>query len=537
MTQETFFEKFDQFADAPDAVARMRELVLELAMRGRLTAQDETDEPASALLKRIWVEKARLYPRSTEIDGQQARPSGDDRFPIPANWRWTGAVTPAVVISDLGKKVQTKDVLESGKYPVVDQGRTFVRGFCNDFDKVIRVTEPIVLFGDHTRETKLIDFDFVVGADGVKLLKPICIDPKFYFLALRWLPLEERGYARHFKHLKSAQIPLPPYNEQKRIVVRVGELMALCDRLEALQEAREARHAALSSAAVSRFDEAPTPANLNFLFHNSYSIPPADLRKSILRLAVAGRLVSQDLNDESAEDLLTRIEEERRPLQTKVYPPVTSQEEPFEIPRSWMWTRLGNVALSSDSGWSPQCDAQPRQGTEWGVLKVSAVSWGEFLPDENKALPPDLNAREECEVKKGDFLLSRANTEDLVARSVIVTSTPPHLMMSDKIVRFTFPVFIEKKFINLVNSSDFARSYYARNASGTSSSMKNVSRDVMCNLPIPLPPLEEQRRIVAKVDTLFALTSQLETTLASSRLVSDELMSSVVAQIAFGENR
>jgi type I restriction enzyme, S subunit len=131
MTLETIFEKFDQLADPPNAIAKMRELVLELAMRGRLTVQDETDEPASELLKRIWLEKARLDPRSKAIDGDGLSHSGNNKFPIPANWRWTGAVTPAVVISDLGKKVQTKDVLESGKYPVVDQGKAFVRGFCN----------------------------------------------------------------------------------------------------------------------------------------------------------------------------------------------------------------------------------------------------------------------------------------------------------------------------------------------------------------------------------------------------------------------
>ena len=114
------------------------------------------------------------------------------------------------MVSDQGKKVQTKEILESGRYPVVDQGKMFIRGYCDDSDRVISVAEPIVLFGDHTRETKFIDFDFVVGADGVKLLQPICIDPRFYFLVLRWLPLESRGYARHFKLLKAARIPRPP---------------------------------------------------------------------------------------------------------------------------------------------------------------------------------------------------------------------------------------------------------------------------------------------------------------------------------------
>ncbi|MFM2165766.1 MAG: hypothetical protein RIS79_137, partial [Verrucomicrobiota bacterium] len=231
MTLETFFEKFDLFADAPDAVAKMRELMLDLAVRGKLVVQNVTDEPAAQLLKRVLAEKNRRTGRSERSDEEAGSPPGDEAFEIPVNWEWIGATTPAVMVSDQGKKVQTKDILEAGKYPVVDQGKMFIRGYCDDSDKVISVAEPIVLFGDHTRGTKFIDFDFVVGADGVKLLQPICIDPRFYFLVLCWLPLESRGYARHFKLLKAARIPLPPLAEQKRIVAKVDELMALCDRL------------------------------------------------------------------------------------------------------------------------------------------------------------------------------------------------------------------------------------------------------------------------------------------------------------------
>jgi type I restriction enzyme S subunit len=186
----------------------------------------------------------------------------------------------------------------------------------------------------------------------------------------------------------------------------------------------------------------------------------------------------------------------------------------------------------SDSGWSPQCLPEARSGTDWGVLKVSAVSWGVFKPEENKALPPEMTSRPDCEVKTGDFLLSRANTEELVARSVVVDQTPPRLMMSDKIVRFTFPDEIDRAFINIANTSNSSRDYYARNASGTSSSMKNIGREVMCNLPIPLPPLAEQKRIVAKVEQLMALVDALETQLAASRATAANLLSVLVAELS-----
>ena len=168
---------------------------------------------------------------------------GDEQpFALPSSWCWVPATFPALLISDSGKKIQTKDALEIGAFPVVDQGKVLVRGFCNDPSKVIKVTKPLIIFGDHTRETKIIDFDFVVGADGVKILEPVCVDPRFYFLSLLWLPIEARGYGRHFKLLRESKIPLPPLAEQHRIVAKVDELMALCDRLEAaLQSADTTR--------------------------------------------------------------------------------------------------------------------------------------------------------------------------------------------------------------------------------------------------------------------------------------------------------
>ena len=331
--------------------------------------------------------------------------------------------------------------------------------------------------------------------------------------------------------LNAISLWVPSIAIQKRIVAKVDELMALCDQLEAQQQEQQIRHAALVQASLVRFTQAPTQANLQFLFHPSYTVSPADLRKTILTLAVQGKLVPQDPEDEPVNKLISRIASMRREAKVKIYEPVMEDEIPYEVPLSWSWVRLGNISLTSDSGWSPQCHSESREGENWGVLKVSAVSWGIFKPEENKALPLGMEARPDCEVQPGDFLLSRANTEELVARSVVVDQTPPRLMMSDKIVRFTFPGEIERHFINLVNTSEPSRVYYANNASGTSSSMKNVGREVMCNLPIPLPPHAEQRRIVAKVNELMALVDELESQLAASRTVAHNLMAALVREL------
>ena len=233
-----------------DQIKALRQTILNLAVRGKLVEQDRADEPASGLLKRIAAEKARLVRAGESRKSQPLIPvvSAEQPFAIPISWEWVSSTYPTYGVSDLGKKIKTKDVLESGAFPVVDQGKILVRGYCNDPRKVVKVFEPLIVFGDHTRETKLIDFDFVVGADGVKILQPVGIDAPFYHLALQWLPLESRGYSRHFKLLKSSYIPLPPLAEQQRIVAKVDELMALCDRLEgSLGAADTTRHRLLES--------------------------------------------------------------------------------------------------------------------------------------------------------------------------------------------------------------------------------------------------------------------------------------------------
>ena len=234
MNANRLLAHYERIADAPDAIERLRRFILELAVRGKLVEQNPNDEPASELLKRISEEKARLV-KAKKISQQAAfQPPdlGEVSFDLPSSWDWCPSTYPSYIVSDRGKKIQTKDVVETGKFPVVDQGKVLIRGYHNDANKVIRIKEPIVLFGDHTREMKLIDFDFIVGADGVKLLHPVSLHTAYYFLALQWLPLESRGYGRHFKLLKASFIPLPPLAEQHRIVAKVNELMTLCDRRE-----------------------------------------------------------------------------------------------------------------------------------------------------------------------------------------------------------------------------------------------------------------------------------------------------------------
>jgi type I restriction enzyme, S subunit len=536
MNVETFFEKFDVLADTPDAVAKMRELVLDLAIRGRIVAQNPTDEPAAQLLKRLLVEKSRRTGRGELSDEDQVGTPDDEAFEIPANWEWIGATTPAVMVSDQGKKVQTKDILESGKYPVVDQGKMFIRGYCDDSDRVISVAEPIVLFGDHTRETKFIDFDFVVGADGVKLLQPICIDPRYYFLVLRWLPLESRGYARHFKLLKAARIPLPPLAEQKRIVAKVDELMALCDRLEAQQAEREARHTPLARAALARFAETPTPANLEYLFHPAYDVAPAELRQSILSLAVQGTLVPQEPTDEPAAELLAKVERDRAQLAKesglrlpKNVPPLTADHYPHDVPNTWEWSRIGHLALVIDYGTSQKADGD---SAKVPVYRMGNIAGGRLVDENLKYVDSTIDDLPGLYLKTNDILFNRTNSYELVGKAGIYTGPDDVATFASYLIRIRLPgTLLFPPFYSIAMNAPYYRRTQIEPEIVQQCGQANFNGTKLAATVVPIPPLAEQRRIVAKVNQLMALVDQLEAQRAAAHDTGERLMRAVVAEL------
>jgi type I restriction enzyme S subunit len=192
--------------------------------------------------------------------------------------------------------------------------------------------------------------------------------------------------------LESIRLPLPPLAEQKRIVAKVDELMAVCDRLDQQQQERETRHTVLARASLARFADAPTPANLNFIFHKSYDIPPADLRKSILTLAVQGKLVPQDPDDERAEDLMARCLAERHELKRTTVSAVQSIDGAdalgYDLPASWRWHLLDDLLIfGPTNGFSPKAVDYE---TPVRSLTLSATTSGRFRDEHSKFITTDV---------------------------------------------------------------------------------------------------------------------------------------------------
>ncbi|MBU4628424.1 restriction endonuclease subunit S [Pseudomonas sp. BF61] len=165
------------------------------------------------------------------------------------------------------------------------------------------------------------------------------------------------------------------------------------------------------------------------------------------------------------------------------------------VPEHWEQIPLKRLVRSIGQGWSPECESWPANGDEWGVLKVGCVNGGSFRPEENKALPATLDPRPDLAVRKGDVLVSRANTRELVGSCVAAPQDYPNLLLCDKIYRIRIGERVTPEFLAALITVHGRRSIEIE-ATGASSSMLNISQSVILNLPVALPAPAEQDQIM-----------------------------------------
>lgn len=512
MELATFFEKFDQFADAPNAVAKMRELVLHLAVTGRLvaTAQDWQMKPLKSLASKIGS-------GATPAGGRESYFSEGIPLIRSMNVHFRGFDRTGIVFLSeeqaaklANVAVQPDDVLLNitgasiGRVTTAPPEMAGAR--VNQHVTIIRPTDEMLprfltMFLASPEVQRMID-EVQVGATRQALTKAM---------------------------IEQFIIPLPPLAGQKRIVTKVDELMALCDRLEAQQQERNTRHAALARAALARFADAPTPANLNLLFHSSCAIAPADIRKTILTLAVQGKLVEQKRADGATTELLAVISRERASCDRKAripddQPLANGVDHLFQIPSNWAWIKLGNVALQIQYGYTASADSSL---TDVRMLRITDIQNNRVDWPSVPGCQIEINDVEKYLLSTNDILIAR--TGGTIGKSFIVSETPVKSVFASYLIRVTPPQSIEARYLKIFLESPLYWMQLRVMSAGTG--QPNVNGQALGRLEIPLPPLAEQRRIVAKVDQLMALVDRLETQLAASRAASINLMEAVVGEL------
>jgi type I restriction enzyme S subunit len=535
MDLSTFFQKFDQFADAPDAVAKLRELIMWAAFSGEFSGE----------------RRDRAMPSNWEMEGVPALPS------IPSSWEWRRGRDVFDVIRGVSyKKDVASDAPVEGSFPLLR---------ANNISKEINLDHLVYVPSDNIREEQFVrrgDILIAMSSGSKKLVgkaAPILTEFTGSFGAFCGVvrnksAITDAVLARYFQSpqytswvtaagrgiginnlgksdLDSLPVPIPPLAEQQRIVAKVDELMALCDRLEAQQQERESRARGLACASLARFAAAPTPANLALLFHHSFSIPPSDLRKSILTLAFAGKLVPQDPSDEPASTLLEKARAEKARLikdgLVKKEPWAENLKDAntlYDLPTGWEWTHVSDVVEKVTVGFVGSMKSQYR---DKGVpfLRCQNVRENRYEPVGLTFISEEFHRDiAKSTLRPGDVVVTRSGN---VGVTCVIPDSLPEANCSDLVI-VKRPLGLVPAFLSYFINSIAAGQIEAKTVG---IALTHFNTQSVAQLSVALPPLAEQRRIVAKVEQLMALVDALEQQLAASRATAEKLLAALVAEL------
>jgi len=337
--------------------------------------------------------------------------------------------------------------------------------------------------------------------------------------------------------------PLPPLAEQYRIVAKVDELMALCDRLEAQQADAESAHAQLVQAllgsltqATDAEDFAASWQHLAEHFHTLFTTEPSidALKQTLLQLAVMGKLVPQDPSDQPASELCKSIEAEKQRLvaakkikDTLRLEPVSTDEELFTAPSSWIWVRMGDICRPISSGSTPSSELfQYDEGIPF--LKVYNIRNQEIDFEYKKQfVSPEHHAKKmkRSALVPGDVVMNIVGPP--LGKVAIIPDAFPEWNCNQAIVFFGLIAPVSSQYIyTFLKEGSFLKNIALIGTAG----QDNISVTKSRNIAVPLPPLAEQHRIVAKVDQLMALCDQLKARLTQARQLNEQLATALVEQ-------
>jgi type I restriction enzyme S subunit len=563
MNPSQLLDHFDRLSEAPDAIPRLRRFILDLAVRGKLVEQVPNDEPAFELLKRIQAERTRLVkageikkekpPQSIELD--------ECPFNVPSGWEWVrirhvtsdrGQTTPNNDFTYIDVTAIDKEVgcIAGAKILTAGDAPSRARKLVQKGDVLYSCVRPYLL------NIAVVDCDIIpspIASTAFAILNGFgLVLAKYLWIALRspfmveCVETKMRGQAYpaiNDSDFALLPLPLPPLAEQERIVTKVDELMALCDRLEDAQTERDRQRNQLNSASLERLIQPGD--SLAFCEHASFHLRHLprftnrpeqiqQLRQTILNLAVGGQLVPQNHNDESASELLKRILVENCELQRtkgirpqKPVEPSKNFEDDTQIPTTWAHAYLQELAYQITDG----THLTPKY-TEQGEPFLSAqnVKPFRFMPGKHRFVSPTdfANYRANRKPERGDVLLTRVGAgigeaavldcdfEFAFYVSLCLIKIPTQLLRPDYLVLW-------------LNSPE-GRTNSKIRTYGKGASQGNLNLGLIRTFKIPLPPLAEQWRIVAKVEELMALCDLLEAQLTTTQTESRHLLEAALQQ-------
>lgn len=591
-------QHFDTAFAAPDGIKKLRELILTLAMQGKLVAQDPNDPPASELLKQIEAEKQRLV-KSGKIKQPKPLPPiklEEVPYELPQGWKWVrfGEITTierggsprpinAYITDDPDgfSWIKISDTEQSGKYITSTKEKIRPEGLSKT--RMVYPGDFLLTNSMSFGRPYITEIKGCIHDGWLRISPPESLEKNYLYHLLSSSFIRkifEKAAAGavvlnlNSDKVRQLPIPIPPFKEQHRIVAKIDQLMAKCDELEELSKARDEKRRAVHIAAIKQLldttssfprkresssseeldlrplstrekacgDDGVSVHGWNFIqqhFVELYTVKEnvTELRKAILQLAVMGRLVPQDPNDPPARELLKQIETEKQQLvqakkikKPKSVPSISQDNEPFQIPDNWQWVRIAEVAESIDYGTSQKtCD----DSSLVPVYRMGNIVDGQLIDEGFKYIVPDIDELPHLFLRPNDILFNRTNSYELVGKLALYTGAVEHATFASYLIRIRlFDALLNPVFINQAMNAPYFRSTQIEPEIVQQCGQANFNGTKLSLCAVPLPPLPEQHRIVAKVDQLMTLCDQLEQQIDAASTKQRELLDAVMSSVS-----
>ncbi len=491
-------------------IKKLRELILELAVRGKLVPQDPNDEPASELLKRIAAEKAELVkqgkikkPRPLPEISEEEKP-----FELPEGWEWVTLATVGEIVgggtpksdnpqywAKNGIKWLTPADLYGLKGKYISSGARDISpaGLSNSSARLM--PKGSVLFSSRAPIGYVAIADAELSTNqGFKSCVPYIKDSAeyiYYFLMASAKKIDAEASGTTFKEVSGAIVskilfPLPPLSEQLKIVSRANELMSLCDQLEQHSLTGLDAHQQLVETLLTTLTDSQNADELaanwarlsehfDTLFTTEASIDA--LKQTILQLAVMGKLVQ-------STDVV-----EYKKLKTF-------------------------LSFGPRNGFSP---VESKNKTRFKVLKLGATSYGELNIQESKFVDIDIDSNSHLYIKEGDILIQRGNSANFVGCNVLVKENHKNIIYPDLMMKIRTNEDLLPEYASIWLSSSLARGFMWDRMTGTSGTMPKISKKVVEDIPIIVPSIATQQKCIAFVNLAIKICSDLKIRLQTSQ--------------------
>lgn len=531
-------------------VKKLRELILELAVRGKLVPQDPNDEPASLLLERIAAEKAQLV-KDKKIKKPKKLPKikkEEAPFKLPKGWSFSRLEDLCELITKgsspkwqgVSYTENPEDVLfvtseNVGAFELLLENRKYVEKKFNDIEprSILRKEDFLMnIVGASIGRTALYDIDDLANINqAVCLIRsfPQQVSTRFFLTFFNSLTCVSYMYDKQVENarpnlsmgnISKFVIPVPPIHEQHRIVAKVDELMALCDQLEQQTEASIEAHQVLVTTLLDTLINSADAdelmqnwARISELFDTLFTTEESidQLKQTILQLAVMGKLVPQDPNDEPAAELLKRIAEEKAQLvkekkikKQKALPPISEDEKPFELPSGWEWCRLGQIGYDLGGGTPSKSNSKYWDGEiPWVSPKDMKVDFIESAID----------SVTEKAIKETTIKLIPKNSLLMVVRGMILAhSFPVALTNKDVVINQDMKALV---FSNidphyLLTVMKATKTTFTDLVDRSSHGTCKLISEKLWNVTLAIPPLNEQKKINMMLEQIMDICEQLK---------------------------